>query len=309
MGKYQAEIEPGNPGMSQSVTLDFVGRDKRVLDVGCAGGYVARSLNRQGCIVSGVDIDADSAAEAKDDLERLVIGDLDELDLVAEFGEESFDAVIFGDVLEHLRHPVAVVRASRRLIRPRGMVVVSVPNVAHGDLQLHLLSGHWDYREVGLLDDTHLRFFTVDTVPQLLAEAGLLIGDMRRVRLPLFGTELGVRPEDYPAEVVDFVRAQPEHETYQFVVQAFRDDVDARMSGLSNTLRERELAVASLSAALDAARSEAAKHREHALAEIAGLRAEAARWRQAEHALRTSRTVRWATTARRALGAARGVRR
>lgn len=242
MPKYETEVHRGDPLSCQSVAVDLIGADKRVLDVGCATGYTGRALMELGCTVVGIERDAEAAAVAAKDLERVLGLDLESADLVAELGEASFDVVLFGDVLEHLTRPATVLRAARRLLRPRGFVVASIPNIAHGDVRLALLAGIWQYRELGLLDDTHLRFFTLAGIERLMADSGFALADVRRIPRPLFGSELGIQEVDFPSAVVDLVRASPEHDVYQYVVRAVPDDADGHLGRLA--ARERELAAA-----------------------------------------------------------------
>jgi 2-polyprenyl-3-methyl-5-hydroxy-6-metoxy-1,4-benzoquinol methylase len=246
MAKYETEIDPDDTNQSQSVIVDLVGRDKHVLDVGCSTGYVARGLIARGCTVSGLELEADWAEEARDVLDKLVIGDLDTMDLVEAFGEESFDVVVFGDVLEHVKDPGAVLLQTRRLLRPKGSVVISMPNVAHGDLRLSLLAGYWDYRDVGLLDETHLRFFTKKGVERLMRRAGYFIVDLRRVRVPMFSTELSMTREHFDPAVVRQLEADPEIDVYQYVFRALKDDVDGVVAQLAASHAEKEEELAQL---------------------------------------------------------------
>lgn len=266
MARYETVIDPDDTNQSQSVIVDLVGRDKRVLDVGCSTGYVARGLIARGCTVSGLELKADWAEEARDVLEQLVIGDLDTLDLVEAFGEENFDVVVFGDVLEHVKDPGAVLLQTRRLLRPKGSVVISMPNVAHGDLRLSLLAGYWDYRDVGLLDKTHLRFFTKKGVERLMRRAGYFIVDLRRVRVPMFSTELSMTREHFAPAVVRQLEADPEIDVYQYVFRALKDDVDGVVAKLSVSHAEKEEEVARLQRDL-AAEQERLASTERALAQ------------------------------------------
>ena len=250
MAKYETEIDPDDTNQSQSVIVDLVGRDKHVLDVGCSTGYVARGLIARGCTVSGLELEADWAEEARPVLEKLVIGDLDSMDLVEAFGEESFDVVVFGDVLEHVKDPGAVLLQTRRLLRPKGSVVISMPNVAHGDLRLSLLAGLWDYRDVGLLDETHLRFFTKKGVERLMRRAGYFIVDLRRVRVPMFSTELSMTREHFDPLVVRQLQADPDIDVYQYVFRALKDDVDGVVAKLAASHAEKEEEVLGLRRAL-----------------------------------------------------------
>lgn len=236
MHRYDTSVSLDNTNVSHTQMVLLVGGNKRVLDVGCATGYVAKELVAHGCMVSGVDVSEEAAELARPHLERLVIGDLETLDLLAEFGAASFDAVVFGDVLEHLRDPVPVLRQTRDLLAPGGFVVISIPNIAHGDVRFALLQGRWDYRPIGLLDETHLRFFTREGVERMLWEAGFASVEMRRIRAELFTTEIGVRPEEFEMAVVEQIRRDPESTTYQFVLKAAPSDADTAI----RQLRERE---------------------------------------------------------------------
>src|SRR5207248_2616993 len=96
-----------------------------------------------------------------------LVGDAEELDLETELGGERFDAILFADVLEHLRDPAALLKRVRPLVAENGVVIASIPNVAHASVRLALLGGSFRYREWGLLDETHLRFFTRHGVEDL----------------------------------------------------------------------------------------------------------------------------------------------
>jgi SAM-dependent methyltransferase len=218
--KYDAPIDPTDPNSSHGIITQLVGTGKRVLDIGCSTGLLAEALGERGNHVWGVDIDPDVADSARPRLEKLVIGDMATLDLVEEFGTGSFDILVFADVLEHLTDPVEVLRNARRVLAQDGYVVVSIPNVAHASVRLALLRGHFDYRPVGLLDDTHLRFFTRSSLEDLFWGAGYFPAEIRRTRLGAFATEIPVRGEDFAPDLLEEVSRDPEAETYQFVVRA-----------------------------------------------------------------------------------------
>ncbi|MEN3358649.1 MAG: hypothetical protein V7637_2631 [Mycobacteriales bacterium] len=222
--KYDTSVDLADSGTSHAKMVDLVGSNKRVLDVGCATGYLAKTLGAFGNTVSGVEYEAAAAEQARPYLADLVIGDLETIDLVAELGEGRFDVVVFGDVLEHLRDPLRVLRQARGLLAVGGSVVISVPNIAHGDVRLALLHGRFQYGKLGLLDETHTRFFTRDSLAEFVRDAGFAAVDVRRTIAPLFSTEIGVRAEDYDAALIEQIRQDPESATYQFVLRAVRDD-------------------------------------------------------------------------------------
>ena len=220
MNRYRTIVDPTIANSTHTIILGLVGPERDVLDVGCSSGFLAEALARRGCRVSGVELDEESASEAVPFLEQLVVGDLNRVDLVAAFGAARFDAIVFADVLEHLVDPADVLRRSLPLLRPGGAVVISVPNVAHGALRLALLQGRWRYTETGLLDETHLRFFTRDTLLRLLVDCGLCVTDVDATVLDPLGCEVEIDDENLPGTIVDWVRHQPESFVYQFVVRA-----------------------------------------------------------------------------------------
>jgi 2-polyprenyl-3-methyl-5-hydroxy-6-metoxy-1,4-benzoquinol methylase len=132
--------------------LELVGSAKDVLDIGCGTGsgtdYLGSVLIAQGCKVSGVEKEATAAQHASKLYERVVVADPDVLDLEGEFGRESFDVVVFGDALEHLRDPLRVLRGARPLLRARGYIVVSRPSVTRESLVEFLAEGGYVLAEL-----------------------------------------------------------------------------------------------------------------------------------------------------------------
>jgi 2-polyprenyl-3-methyl-5-hydroxy-6-metoxy-1,4-benzoquinol methylase len=304
--KYDTHVDLSLENNSHTLIVDLVGSHKRVLDVGCANGYLAKVLVDRGCEVSGVEFDQAAAEEARPLLKDLVVGDLEQLDLVAELGPDRFDVIVFGDVLEHLRDPLPVLRQARPLLAPGGYVVISIPNVAHGAVRLTLLQGKFDYRPLGLLDNTHIRFFTRQNLKALLRDAGLAATDFLRTTAGLFETELGLTPDQVPAGLVEQVLEDPDATTYQFVVRAVPDDgswaVDHMREGFEQRIEALEAQLAEAAREKTAYEARLVAYHEQVMAreeQIAALR---------EHIelLEQSRAVRAVRTARGAAGALRG---
>ncbi len=152
-------------------------RCRRVLEIGCGAGELGRLLKERGCFVAGVELVPEAAEEARRHLDQVVTTDVETDHLPFPLG--SFDAVIFADVLEHLIDPWRVLREAVGLLAPGGCMIASVPNVQNADVIWRLIRGRWDYRERGILDRGHLRFFTLGGVRDLFEQAGLDAGTRR----------------------------------------------------------------------------------------------------------------------------------
>src|SRR5206468_3203540 len=137
-----------DPHSSHSLMLAWLGEGhgRRLLDVGAADGLLSRHLTDAGWRVTGVEADPALAAAGRAYCERMVVSDLDRD--VPDF-DEPFDAIVYGDVLEHLIDPLRTVQTLNRSLAPGGRVVISVPNVAHLLIRLSLLFGRFDYIDRG----------------------------------------------------------------------------------------------------------------------------------------------------------------
>jgi 2-polyprenyl-3-methyl-5-hydroxy-6-metoxy-1,4-benzoquinol methylase len=159
----------------------------RVLDVGCSSGYLARPLVAAGATVVGVELDPAAAEEARTVCEEVVVGDVESLELP--FDPASFDVVLCGDVVEHLRDPGAALARLRPLLRRGGRLVLTTPNVANWAIRLSLLGGRWRYTERGILDRTHTHLFTRKTLVETVTEAGYTVVELDHTApVPVIGT-------------------------------------------------------------------------------------------------------------------------
>jgi 2-polyprenyl-3-methyl-5-hydroxy-6-metoxy-1,4-benzoquinol methylase len=237
---YDAEFDPEAENDSRAIAVRLVGGNKRVLEFGCSSGRITEVLAERGCRVTGIEIDPDAAERARAHADEVVVLDLDDDEFETKLAGQQWEVALFGDVLEHLRDPLKVLRATRQLLDPRGTVVLSVPNVAHADVRLSLLNGQFPYGPYGLLDRSHLRFFTRDTLTRLLDDAGFVAVEVQRVIVPAFDSELRLRRDDFPRSVVEAVLADPEAETYQYVIRAVIDNGDAVVRDLAGQCHRLE---------------------------------------------------------------------
>lgn len=220
MSLYDVDIDLTKVNTSHVQVIDLVGSSERVLDVGCWTGDLGRVLKEQGAHVTGFELDADAAATAAKHLDAVTVGDLDRSRLTDHFGDERFDAIIFADVLEHVYDPAGVLADATALLAPGGRIVISVPNVTHGSLRLAHLQGRWTTTDTGLLDHTHIRFFTRERLVALVEGAGLVVDDLRATVIDPFGCEVEIDPAGLPAGVIAWVREQPDAYVYQFQLAA-----------------------------------------------------------------------------------------
>jgi len=145
-----------------------------VLDVGCGKGTLGRWLKENGVqAVRGIELSPVAGEEAKRWLDGVVVGDVERAELP--WPEASVDCIICADVLEHTVDPWKVVGKLKRLLAPGGCIVASIPNVAFHRNIRKMLRGEWRYADEGLLDRTHLRFFTLQTIEELFRSNGLAI--------------------------------------------------------------------------------------------------------------------------------------
>ncbi len=145
---------------------------RRILDVGCGAGRFGAVLKSRepGREVHGVEVVEEAGRKARQVLDSVLIGDIQTMTLP--FAPESFDCIIFADVLEHLLDPGAVLRKVRPLVRRDGIIVCSIPNMRHYTALMRLVREGWRYDDYGLFDRTHLRFFSLRTMKELLTANG-----------------------------------------------------------------------------------------------------------------------------------------
>lgn len=234
---FKYHVFDDSPESTHRLVVSLVPARARVLEVGCASGYMSRVLREEKrCSVVGIEVSPEAAEEARPHLDRLIVGDAETLDLDNALGGETFDVVLFADVLEHLRDPAGLLRRVRPFLGDAGVVVASIPNVAHASVRLALLAGEFRYRPVGLLDDTHLRFFTRATIDDLFETSGYVVEDWHRRRIDPDQTELGA--SEATPEIREQIASDPEATTYQFVVRAVASDASRRLAATRGLLRE-----------------------------------------------------------------------
>jgi 2-polyprenyl-3-methyl-5-hydroxy-6-metoxy-1,4-benzoquinol methylase len=149
----------------------------KVLDVGCSIGVLGKKIKEKyAAEVTGIEMNDEMARIAKKNLDRIIIGDVEEICLSDYFTSEYFDCIIVADILEHLRDPWTVLNRLSSILSEKGLVISSIPNVRHYTTILQLtFKGYWPYRDRGIHDRTHLRFFALTNIKELFDHSGLKI--------------------------------------------------------------------------------------------------------------------------------------
>ncbi|MEN3371840.1 class I SAM-dependent methyltransferase [Dechloromonas sp. ZS-1] len=174
-------------GAQRKEMLPFIDQAAtRILDIGCADGTFSAALKaRQGCHVTGVELMPEPANLAAERLDAVYTGDAFSPEIYPQLAAARYDCIILNDVLEHLVDPWAALIRLRELLMPGGTLVASIPNLRYFRVLKSLVQdGEFFYTDKGVLDRTHLRFFTAKTIPQLFESAGLEIVRMEGINGP-----------------------------------------------------------------------------------------------------------------------------
>lgn len=176
---YKSSLDLAQTNDVRTIAFQFIQPASKVLDVGCAcGDFGALIQSQHECEIHGMDTDAGSIDIAAATRAYASIAQVDLNNFNCEMYAHLhgiFDVIAMLDVLEHLNNPLAVLIAFRKFLKPGGLFVISLPNVAHGSIKLKLIDDNFAYTATGILDETHVRFFTHRSIANLATEAGLQI--------------------------------------------------------------------------------------------------------------------------------------
>jgi 2-polyprenyl-3-methyl-5-hydroxy-6-metoxy-1,4-benzoquinol methylase len=201
-------------GHARLLSMTLADGPRDVLDVGCSSGYLATPLAEAGVRVSGIELDPGAAEVARGSCSGgVLVGDIESMELP--FEPASFDAIVCGDLVEHLRDPGSALARLRPLLRPNGRLVLSTPNVANWAMRLSLLGGRWRYTDRGILDRTHAHLFTRKTLTETVEAAGYRVVELDHTApVPVVGTPAVERA------VHAVSRVRPSLFAYQFLLAA-----------------------------------------------------------------------------------------
>lgn len=174
--QFQVYAKGENPGL-----LKYLKPNQTVLDVGCSDGSLGLRIRKVfKSKVYGIDVSPKAIETAKNNLDLAILADasFDALNL----DDDYFDVIIFADVLEHVYDARQLLIRMERYLKPGGYYLISVPNIANWYIRLKLLLGIFDYAEQGILDKTHIRFYTLKTIESTLKNSGFRISRISALR-------------------------------------------------------------------------------------------------------------------------------
>lgn len=177
------DLKDLDPQNIDRLAVERVPENSLVLDVGCATGFMGEYLIRKKkCRVYGVEQRSKEAELAKKKLTKVILADIehgDSVDQILDVSKnEKFDVILATSLVEHLKDQSLFIKSCKKLLKPNGIMLISTPNIAHWTIRLSLLKGNFDYTEYGILDDTHLHFFTIKTFRKLFEENNCTVKEL-----------------------------------------------------------------------------------------------------------------------------------
>lgn len=215
--KYDYKIDMDTDS-SHSLVLKRINPNSTVLEFGPSNGYMTKYMKEElGCIVYCIEADEEAAKIAKTYCKKMIVDDIDNLSWRHSLPINFFDYIIFADVLEHLKRPREALETAVGFLKKNGAVITSIPNIAHNAVIMELLQGKFDYRQVGLLDETHLRFFTKKSIRELLRNAGLRSIEWFLTTSRPEHTEFQQYYSFFPVAVQSYMKSRDDGNVYQFI--------------------------------------------------------------------------------------------
>lgn len=208
--------EHGNDSLSLIAQLIEPGAV--VLDLGMGTGGLGSYLSqRQTITIDGVTLNPNEARCSSHIYRQIEVADLETSNLSQIFGGRTYDYIVCADVLEHLKNPEWILKQCQELIKPEGQLLTSVPNIAYSGLLCELLLGEFKYRTEGLLDSTHLRFFTRKSLLRFFELNGWHVRDIQTVTRDILNSEFAGEFNHLPPAVSRYLLSKPDASTYQFI--------------------------------------------------------------------------------------------
>lgn len=219
MSKYDFEVDLGM-NTSTGIVLNKIAPCSTVLEFGCAAGRMTKYLkNALNCQVYIVEYDKEAFNVAIQYAVDGICDDILSLSWMEKFQDVQFDAILFVDVLEHLTQPNVALSKAAEMLKDSGQIYISIPNIAHNDIILKAINNHFDYMDLGILDDTHVHFWGYENIISFANENGLIVNSIEATYCPT-GTTEQCRDKTLKCSpiLLNFLNERKYAEAYQFII-------------------------------------------------------------------------------------------
>lgn len=217
--KYDFDLDVGSTN-SLSLIISQIKRGSTVLEFGPANGRMTKYLKEVlDCKVYLVEIDEEAGKQALQYAEDLVVGDIETYSWMDKYENHRFDYITFGDVLEHLRDPEQVLLSAKMVLKHDGSIIMSVPNLAHNAVLINLMNNEFEYNRVGLLDNTHIHFFTKNNLENTLNRTGLTVAKRFATYAPVGSIEIENTYSSVAGIDESFWKSRQYGDIYQFIYE------------------------------------------------------------------------------------------
>lgn len=220
--KYNNPVNPVEENTVYGIIHTSIEPNSTVLEFGPAGGWTTKYLKKElNCKVYIVEINKEGYDTAIQYADGGILGDIESFSWIDAFKGISFDYIIFADVLEHLHDPYSVLRRSVELLKDNGEIILSVPNIANNNIILNLLDNKFPYTEMGILDNTHIKFFAYHQLLEMINKAGFFPVKLDAVRHDVGNCswEFSTSYDNLPIDVAQYIANRDYADIYQFVAQ------------------------------------------------------------------------------------------
>jgi 2-polyprenyl-3-methyl-5-hydroxy-6-metoxy-1,4-benzoquinol methylase len=223
--KYNSELDLKERN-SLSILIDRIRPNSTVLEFGSANGRMTKYMTEElHCDVYAVEIDSEAAKDAAKFAKKIVVDSIENYTWQKEFEDITFDYIIFADVLEHLYNPENVLKSVNKFLKEDGSILVSIPNIAHNAIIINLLKNEFNYNSVGLLDNTHIKFFTKKTFDKLIEKTGYFRAYETATFISPEESEFKNSYSDLPEEIAEYLKSMTCGEMYQLIYEFKKHEI------------------------------------------------------------------------------------